>query len=146
MASSPTAVALMNQRTFCARVRSRREEAEHDKDGKTHQNRNQLLGQLVRHGRAGDGSDSVHRKNAIVSISKPMRRNRRMTMKYAQQITVKTKGERNGGGRLGALRDNELQTGEDLEQRQQYERTHMPAGLPSMRRSTICARFSSAVK
>ena len=45
-------------------------------------------------------------------------------MKYAQQITVKTKkGERNGGGRLVALRDNELQTGEDLEQRQQYERT-----------------------
>ena len=31
------------------------EEAEHDKDSKAHQNRNQLLGQLVRHGRAGDG-------------------------------------------------------------------------------------------
>ena len=136
----------MNQRTFCARVRSRR---------KKPRMRNTVMPIKIAMSCFGissgtvepvTASDSVHRKNAIVSISKPMRRNRRMTMKYAQQITVKTK--KVSGMVVVALSPCAIMSCRPVRIWNSVSSTsepHMPAGLPSMRRSTICARFSSAV-
>ena len=81
MASRPTAVAPMNQRTFCARVRSRRKKPRMRNIVMPIKIAMSCLGSSSGTVEPVTASDSVHRKNAMVSISKPMRRNRRMKMK-----------------------------------------------------------------
>ena len=136
----------MNQRTFCARVRSRRKKPSTIKMARPIKIAISCLGSSSGTVEPVTASDSVHRKNAIVSISKPMRRNRRMTMKYAQQITVKTK--KVSGMVVVALSPCAIMSCRPVRIWNSVSSTrepHIPAGLPSMRRSTICVRFSSAV-
>ncbi len=122
MASSPTAVALINQRTFCARVRSRRKKPSTIKMARPIKIAISCLGSSSGTVEPVTASDSVHRKNAYrlhfkADAAEQAHDDEIRPADYRKD----KKGERNGGGRLVALRDNELQTGEDLEQRQQYE-------------------------
>ena len=79
--SMPTAAAPMNQRTFFARSRSRRKKPSTRKIARPIRMAMSCLGHSSGTVEPVTASDSVHRKKAMVSISKPMRRNERMMMK-----------------------------------------------------------------
>ena len=79
--SMPTAAAPMIQRTLCARVRSRRKKPRTRKIASPIRMATSCLGHSSGTVEPVTASDSVHRKKAMVSISKPMRRNERSTIK-----------------------------------------------------------------
>ena len=99
------------------------EKAEHEEQHKPHHNGDQLLGHLVRHGRAGDGErqrTQEKRDGLHLKADAPERAHYDEVAPADQR--ERQKGQRDGDGRLIARGDDQLHGRQHLEQRQQHER------------------------